>query len=76
MVNLNIIFALITAPFYFVASLVMIWGGIVYMTSAGNPERTNHAKKIIFYDIVGIIIATSSWQLIAFTASFVSSLTQ
>jgi len=76
MVDLNLILAFITAPFYLVAVLVMIWGGIVYMTSAGNPARTNRAKKIIFYDIVGIVVVFFSWQMISFTASLVSSLAQ
>ena len=76
MEGFNFIYAFIAAPFYLVAVLVMIWGGIVLMTSAGNPERLTHAKRIIFYDIVGIIVATASWQMVSLTTSFVSSLIQ
>ena len=56
-----------------VATLMIIWGGVVYIISSGNPEKTEQAKKIITYAIIGIIIVTSTWLLIGLTANIISS---
>jgi len=38
---------------------MIIIGGIQYMTSAGNEEKTNKAKKTILWAIIGIAIVIS-----------------
>ena len=39
-------------------TIMIIVAGILYLTSAGSPERINAAKKALVYAIVGIIIGT------------------
>ena len=39
------------------AVLFIIYGGITYITSAGNPERTKQAQTILTNAVVGLIIA-------------------
>lgn len=34
----------------------IIWGGIVLMTSSGNPEKVKEGKNIILYTMVGVIV--------------------
>lgn len=41
---------------YSVALIAIIFGGIVYMTSAGNPQSMARAKKIILGAFTGIAI--------------------
>lgn len=40
-----------------VAVLVMIYGGILYALAAGDDERTQKAKRTIFWSIVGLAIS-------------------
>jgi len=42
------------------ATIMIIWAGILYLTSAGNPERTGLAKKALMYAVIGIVIAISA----------------
>jgi len=42
------------------ATIMIIIAGILYLTSAGSPERINTAKKALIYAIVGIVIALSA----------------
>jgi hypothetical protein len=39
-----------------VAVLFLIYGGLVYITSAGNKDRAENAKKIITYSVIGLIV--------------------
>ena len=48
-------------------TIMIIVAGILYLTSAGSPERMGTAKKALFYAIIGIVIgilATSIVQII------------
>lgn len=54
---------IITAIGTLVASLgtiMLIVAGILYLTSAGNPEKINTAKKALIYAIVGIAIGVAA----------------
>ncbi len=46
------------------AILVLVYGGIVYITSAGS-DRTEDAKKTITFAILGILIVGISYSIIA-----------
>ncbi|MCD6109399.1 hypothetical protein J7J83_01410 [bacterium] len=47
-----------------IAVIMIIYGGITYVTAAGNQEKVDSAKKIIMYAIVGIIIVLISFALV------------
>ena len=47
-----------------IAVIMIIYGGITYVTSAGNEEKAGEAKKIIMYAIIGIIIVLISFALV------------
>ncbi len=44
------------------AFMVLIYGGILYITSAGVAEQTERAKKTIIGAIIGIIIIAASYS--------------
>jgi hypothetical protein len=48
-----------------IAVLVILYGGYVYMTSAGNPEKIEKAKKILINGAVGLAIIFASWGIVA-----------
>lgn len=46
-------------------TIMIIVAGILYLTSAGSPERTGVAKKALIYAIVGIAIGISAQAIVA-----------
>lgn len=47
------------------ATIMIIVAGILYLTSAGSPERMTTAKKALVYAIVGIVIGLSAEAIVA-----------
>ena len=46
------------------ATIMVIYGGMQYVTSAGNDEAVGKAKKIILYSVIGIIIILLSFVIV------------
>lgn len=46
------------------AVIMIIYGGVTYVTSAGNDEAVGNAKKIIMYALIGIIIILLSFVIV------------
>ena len=40
-----------------------VWGGFRYITSSGNPEQLDGAKKTILYSAIGLAIALGALVL-------------
>jgi hypothetical protein len=56
-----------------IALLLFLYGGYVWMTSAGNQERIKRGRDVIISTIIGVILVLGAWQIINFTVSaFVS----
>jgi len=49
-----------------VAVIMIIYGGITWMTSAGNEKRVTQAKQILTYSVIGMIIILLSWSFVTF----------
>jgi type IV secretory pathway VirB2 component (pilin) len=49
----------------FVAVVMVIYGGFLYVTAAGENEKIEKGKKIILYAVVGIIIILLSYAIIS-----------
>ena len=47
------------------ALLAVVVGGVMYVVSFGNDQKTQTAKKIIMYAIIGVLIAGMSFAIIA-----------
>ena len=46
------------------AFLMLVWGGVQYLTSAGNPAQIRDAKDRIFSAILGLVIIFSSYLIL------------
>lgn len=46
-----------------VSVMFFVWGGFKYMTSSGNPESLDTAKKTIMYSAVGLAITLGAFVL-------------
>lgn len=49
-----------------IAVIIMIYGGWVWMTSGGNAERVDTAKRILRNAVIGLAIIIGSWTLTLF----------
>jgi len=49
----------------FLATIMIIYGGILYVTAAGNQENADKGKKLIMYAVVGIIIILLSYAIVS-----------
>ena len=47
-----------------IAVLIIIWGGINYIASAGDEERARTAKKTITYGLIGVVIAGFAYAVV------------
>jgi hypothetical protein len=45
---------LLVAP---LATIMMIWAGILFVTSNGDPSKVTKAKNLVMYVIIGIVVA-------------------
>lgn len=54
------------------AIIMMVVGGIMYLTSAGDEDRIDNAKKIITYSILGVAISLASLVIVRQIASLLT----
>lgn len=47
-----------------IAVIMVIYGGVTYVTSAGNDEAIGNAKKIIMYALIGIVVILLSFVVV------------
>lgn len=55
---------ILTAAFPFVVA-GLAFGGFLYVTSAGNEPRSERAKNIITYSIIGLVVILLAYVIIA-----------
>ena len=47
-----------------IAVLMLIWGGINYLTSAGDEDKARMGKKTISYAIIGLVVAGIAYAIV------------
>ena len=58
-----------------VAVSFLIYGGVLWMTAAGNEERIEKAKRVIINAVIGLVIVLVSWAIVLYVAKFVNNVT-
>ncbi len=53
-----------------IAVLAIMIGGIMYLISSGEEEKTKRAKNIIVWALVGVFLSIIAWTLIAILNNF------
>ena len=56
-----------------VALFMFIYGGFMFLISAGSSEKVQTAKKILSNAVMGIVIVFTSWILVNFLILALSS---
>ncbi|MBI5037807.1 MAG: hypothetical protein HZC01_03860 [Candidatus Kerfeldbacteria bacterium] len=49
-----------------VAVIMVLIGGVMWMTSAGNEEKVRKAKEILRAAVIGLVVILLSWALVSF----------
>lgn len=47
----------------FIAAGFIVWGGVGYITSSGNPENLEKSKKTILYSAIGLTLVLSAFVI-------------
>jgi hypothetical protein len=49
--------------------ILIIVGGIQFVTSSGDPQATAGAKKTILYAVIGLLLITLAQSIVTFVVS-------
>ena len=49
--------------------ITIIVGGIIMVTSSGNPDRIKTARDAILYAVIGLVIALSAFAIVTYVLS-------
>lgn len=71
---LNII-RLVLGLMTLIAVVLVIYGGFVWLTAAGNEENVEKAKKIISAAVIGLIVILLAWAIVIFVAKTTANVT-
>lgn len=56
-----------------ILSVVMgLYAGFLYLTSRGEPQKVSTANKVIFYAVVGVLVAIISFSLVSIINTFIT----
>jgi hypothetical protein len=58
-----------------IAVVLVIYGGFVWLTAAGNEDNIDKAKKIISAAVIGLIVILLAWAVVIFVARTTANVT-
>lgn len=59
-----------------IAVVMIIYGGFIWLTAAGDDSKIDKAKKIISAAVVGLIVVILAWAIVIFVAGTTANVTQ
>ena len=67
--TINIAINVVLGVLGLLAVIVIIYGGFMYTTSAGDASKIKKAKDTIMYGVVGLVIALLAYAIVNFVVS-------
>lgn len=61
--TISTVFNIVIAAAGAIFVILLLVGGIQYLTAAGNEESVGNARKLLINSIVGLIIVLAAWAL-------------
>ena len=55
-----------------IAVIIIIFGGIMYITSTGDSARVKQAKDTILYAIIGLVVTIVAFAIVHFVSANIS----
>jgi len=59
-----------------IAVVIVLYGGVMWMTAGGNEDRVTKARKIMTAGLIGLIIILAAYAIASFVISNLLSATQ
>lgn len=56
-----------------IAVVIILYGGFMWMTAAGNDDRVSKAKSIIKAGVIGLIIVLAAFAIVTFVINFATN---
>lgn len=63
-ISVIIIIAFLASFFY------LLWGGVQWITSGGNPEQVDAARNRIMQALVGLVVVVAAWAIMGLVSAF------
>ena len=57
---LNVIIDWLIVFSFLIATGMIVWAGVMYVTAAGNTEKVKDAQRIIIYTLIGLVVVILS----------------
>jgi len=67
--TITVIIDVVLGVLGFVAVIVIIFGGVTFMTSTGDPGKVKKGKDTILYGVIGLVIALLAYGIVNFILS-------
>jgi len=58
-----------------IAVVIVLYGGFMWMTAAGNEERISKAKQILTAGIIGLVIIVMAWAIASYVVRTLMNVT-
>ncbi len=58
-----------------IAVVIVLYGGFMWMTAAGNEERISKAKQILTAGVIGLVIIAMAWAIASYVVGAIMSAT-
>lgn len=68
----KVVLKLITIALFFIGALAfvfVIWGGILFVTSGGDAEKTTKARNTLLYAIIGIVVVVLAYAIVTWAST-------
>lgn len=65
---LNLLFTVVIIA----AVIALMWGGLKYIMAGGNEDQVKEAKNLIFYAIIGLVVAIMAFGLVNYLQRWLS----
>lgn len=63
----TIVTRIINYAFFFLGAIALvfvIWGGVQFILSGGDAEKTTKARNTLLYAVIGIIVVVLAWAIV------------
>ena len=64
--NITTILNLVIGALGIIAVVIVIIGGVTYMTSSGDAQKVKKAKDTILYGVIGLVVVALAFAIVNF----------
>lgn len=72
----TVVYGLIGYALLFIGAIALgfaIYGGVLFITSGGDSEKTTKARNTLLYSVIGVIVIALSYVILIWAQNFANS---